>query len=240
MYVKYGSFQFAPHEAGIGVTVSPKRTPRSFKTTLNVRFDITGELCIVGANAITDRLLEIRNAFAFDGRDIGLYHDDGTPTVHYLESAHPFNLTGNQVLYQTYPQTIDGEYITGRKFSIGIGAEIADAEQNLIEYHDTIGLLGNAGPQFEWDYNPIWGYRPQMVSPVSMQNITHTGRAVGMVNYITPPPPFYLPPFENNLVRHVYWGSPRRLPQGYTEYETRWRYIYRLPLADDFLRPTQR
>jgi hypothetical protein len=240
MHVQYGAFRFEPWEAGLSVNVSPNRTPRGFKTTLSVRFDISGELCISGQTEITARLDEIIEAFAYDGRDIGLYQDDGSPSVHYLESAHEFNLTGNQVLYTNFPQTIDGEYISGRKFSIGVGAEIADAEQNLLEYKDSIELNGNAGPTWVWRYNDRWGHYPVRLSPVSLQRIVHRGEAVGMVNYITPPPPFYNPPFENNLQRQVKWESPRRMPQGYTEYKTSWVYYYTLPVPNDLLRPTQR
>jgi hypothetical protein len=240
MHVAYGEFQFEPWEAGIGVSARVNRTPRKFKKSIDVRFDISGELCISGAQNITDRLSEIINAFAVDGKDIGLYHDDGSPTVHYLQSDHPFNMTGNQVLYTSFPQTEDGEYASGRKFQIAIGAEIIDAEQNLVEYNDSIQLVGNAGPVWAWPYNDTWGFQPEIISPTSMQRIIHTGEAVGMVNYITPPAPFYLPPFEDNTRRTVVWGSPRRTPQGFTEYVTRWQYTYRLPVADDFLRPTQR
>lgn len=240
MYVKYGSFAFEPWEAGLAVRATPNRSKRGFKKTINVQFDIEGELCVSGQSNITARLNQIEAAFRYDGYDCGLYHDDNTPSFHYLNSSHIYNLTGNQVLYANYPQTKNGEYSTGRMFSIGVGAEMVDAEQNLLDYSDSIGLVGNAGPTYGWNFHRKWGYYPVRTSPTSLQRIVHSGYAVGMVAHITPPTPFYSPPFEDNLRRYVYWGPAKRSPQGLTEYVTQWRYYYTLPVADDLLRPTQR
>jgi hypothetical protein len=115
MYVKYGNFAFAPHEAGLAVRVERRESPRGFKKYQYIQYDISGELCEVDSDAVTTRLNAIDQAFAFDGGDVGLIHDDGSPSVHYLRSNSITNLTGNRVLYTRLPQTVGAEYATDRK-----------------------------------------------------------------------------------------------------------------------------
>lgn len=240
MYVQYGSFQFEPWEAGLSVRMVPDRTPRGFRKTVDVRFDISGEICLSGQSAIDARLAQIQEAFSQDFQDIALYTDGGQKTVHSLNSGSIYNLTGNLVLYQQYPQTIDGEFISGRKFAIGVGAEILDVDTNLIDYHDTIKLIGNAGPRYDWNWNPVWNYYVEKTAASSIQTIIHEGYAMSMRANILPPPPFYQPPFERNTQRVVEWHGPKRYAQGFADYVTRWRYIYELPVANDGLRATRR
>lgn len=240
MYVKYGGFAFEPWEAGLSVRMTPNRTPRGFKRTVDVRFDISGETCLSGQSNINARLAAIQAAFAEDFQDIGLYTDADAPTVHFVPNNSIYNLTGNLVIYQQYPQTIEGEFISGRKFAIGVGAELLDVDATLVDYHDTIQIVGNAGPRFDWRWNREWGYFVEQTAPSSIQTIIHSGYAVAMTTNILPPPPFYQPPYEDNLQRMVTWEGPKKYPRGYTDYITRWRYVYRLPVANDALRPTRR
>lgn len=241
MYIKYGNFQFEPWEAGLAVRMVPNRTDRGFRRTLDVRFDIDGELCISGTSNINARLLQIQSAFSRDFQDCGLFDDSNNPTVHYLQNDSIYNLTGNLVLYQQYPQTIDGEYISGRKFKIGVAAEISDARSNIIAYQDSIRFQGNAGPLYHWNYNRTWGFWADKVSPTTMQTVIHEGYAVALRANILPPAPFYAPPFERNTERVVEFTGPKaRYARGATDYVTMWRYVYELPFPNDGLRPTRR
>lgn len=240
MYVQYGGFAFEPWEAGLAVRMVPDRSPRGFRKTLDVRFDISGEICLSGQTEINARLTAIQQAFSRDFQDIGLYTDGGQPTVHFLRNTARENLTGNLVLYQQYPQTIDGEFISGRKFAIGVGAEVLDVDSNLIDYHDSIRLMGNAGPRYDWRWNRVWGYYAELTAITSIQTVIHEGYAVGMRTHVLPPPPFYQPPFERNTERVVQWGGLKRYARSAAEAVTRWRYVYDLPVANDGLRPTFR
>lgn len=240
MYVKFGSFQFGDGEAGLGVRMTPNRTPRGFKRTIDVRFDISGESCVSGASNINTRLQEIQAAFSQDFQDIGLFDDSNNPTVHYVPNNSIYNLTGNLVLYQQYPQTIDGEFVSGRKFAIGVGCELLDVGSNIIDYKDSIRFEGNAGPEYAWRRDPFWGWYAELVAPSSIQRVIHEGYAVSMLTHILPPAPYYAPPFEQNTQRVVDFMGPDRYPQRFTDFVTRWRYVYYLPVANDGLRGTVR
>jgi len=237
VYIKYGSFSLLGYEASLSVRVEAVRSSLGFNTTRMVRFDIDGELVNTDQYAVTTRLSAIQSAFNIDYQDIGLYHDNNSPTVHVLANGGD-NLTGNKVLYAEYPQTKDGEYVTGRKFKIGIGAEIYASETNILEYKDTITYKGNGGPVWKWIDNPWWGYYPVMVAPRSLQTITHEGYVVGMLGYELPPTPFFSPPFEDNVKRVVQFIGPDRYPRANIGYRTNWVYTYTLYNFDDFIRPT--
>ena len=239
MYVGYGAFQFAPEEAGLAVRAEFVRSPRGFKQYQRVRYDIDGELCIEGGQYdITTRLNQIIAAFSTDGGDIGLYHDNGTPSTHFM-STTTNNLTGNQVLYSQFPTTSQGEYTSGRKFQIGIGALLYDPDNLLVAHHDSLHRTSNAGPHWRWRRGPRnWGFYPEMLYPQTMQTIVHSGYRIAMDTWPLPVSPFYDPPFEENTQRVVIHHSPIRYPNGYAEYRTEWKYIYKLPTFDDTSYPT--
>lgn len=237
MYVKYGSFSFLGYEASLSFRVDAVRSKLGFTKTKLVRCDIDGEIVSTDQYATKTRMAQIQTAFSVDYQDIGLYHDDDTPTVDFLGNGGD-NLTGNKVLYAEYPQTTDGEYASGRKFRIGIGAELYASETNVIEFRDNIRYLGNGGAKWEWKRNPWWGYYPVKVAPSSLQTILHFGYVKGMLGYELPPTPFFDPPFEDNLHRQVTFTGPDRYPQANIDYITEWSYRYTLLAPDDFIKPT--
>lgn len=240
MYVKYGSFQFNPWEVGLEVRAEFVYSSRGFKKFQRVQYDLEGEVCIAsGQYDITTRLNQIVNAFSTNDKDIGLYHDNGTPSTHFM-STSTNNLTGNQVIYAQFPVTEKGEYTSGRRFHISVSALLYDPESLLIEHSDSLQRVGNAGPHWAWKNNPdrpAWGFWPEMVYPATMQKIFHTGHRTAMGAYPSPVAPLYLPPFEENISRVVKHISPVRHPNGYSEYTVQWSYIYNLPTFDDISAP---
>lgn len=237
MYIQYGGFQFLPEEAGLAVQAEFVRSSRHFKAYQRVRYDIFGELCITGQYDITTRLNQIIAAFSLDDQDFGLYHDDGTPSTHF-QSTTTNNLTGNQVLYKKFPETVQGEYTSGRKFQLGVGCLLYDPEIEVIHHYDSLRRISNAGPMYDWRYDLRWGFYPQVVAPQTMQTIVHTGTRTGISTWPLPVTPFYDPPFEQNHLREVTHHAPKRYPKGYTEYKVDWKYIYKLPTFDDISNPT--
>ena len=209
---------------------------RGFKKYQRVSYHIDGEICTTGQYDITTRLNTIIAAFSQNNKDIGLYHDNGTPSTHFMSTTQN-NLTGNQVIHKDFPVTEQGEYVSGRKFRLTVSALLYDPEQEIIHHEDTMTRHSNGGPQWRWRFNKFWGWYPVMVSPSTIQTIRHYGHRVGMSTWPLPPSPLYSPPFEQNHERVVVHHSPTRHPFGYTEYKTTWSYTYRLPLFDDISRP---
>jgi hypothetical protein len=171
-------------------------------------------------------------------QDIAYRFDNGTASVHSLANNDPSNMTGNQIVSASYPQTIDGEFVSGRKFTIGVAAKLKlDGFSNVLSYQDNLQFVGNAGPKYAWRYDRWIGYYAEMVSPNSQQTITHTGRKVTSNTWHLPPSPMFNPPFEDNQKRTVMLLAPTIYPNGMTGFGTAWEYTYLLPTSQDTLRP---
>jgi hypothetical protein len=239
MHCKYGSFNFHPWEASIGVHAHFKRSPRGFKLFQDLVFTFSGEIVESTAANIDARLAAMSQAFANDGQSCGLVHDNGTPTWHWMPSYadNPTNLTDVQVLSQTIPQSINGEFVSGRKFEFKVGSMYLTSPSAIIEFKETLERIGNAGPEFKWQRNKFWGWYPKLVSPNTIQVMTQSGYAIGVNNYLLPQPPIYAPPFEQNHLRRVKHTGPERWRKGHTGYKTEWLYVYHLPTFDDLTRP---
>lgn len=241
MFVRYGTFDFEPWEANLSVFAEFQRSRRGFKQLQNVRFDIRGDVCEdTGEYDVNTRLQEIVDAFSVDGQSCGLMHSDGTPTTHWMPNTatEPLNLSDVQVFSKRFPPTVDGEFASGRSFEIGVGSTYLNTTSNILEYKDALFRNGNAGPEFVWRKNPRWGYYPKLVSPTSLQQIVHTGHAVGAITWPPRAFPLYFPPYEDNTRRVVKQYSPDRHPAGYTSYRVEWTYYYTLPIFDDVSTPT--
>jgi hypothetical protein len=239
VYIKYGNFQFEPWEASLSsVSIQALYSPRRFKQTQIIQMTVTGDVVATGQYNVGTRLAQIRDAIAVDGKDFGLYHDNGTPTVHFLESNNPLNLTGNQIAGKFFPADEGAEYISGRQFGFVVKAEIDDAETPLTEYRDTIKATGDCGPIFRWD-NTEAGLRVEKLTPNSYQHVIHEGFARTNVPWFFPPAPYYDRPFHLGHLREIAYIGPDRYPQGFKGYTTQWKYHYILPI-DTFNTPTIR
>lgn len=238
MYVKYGNFSFEPWEAGLSVHAEFIRSSHNLKHMQMVRYNIVGELCEEGEYNINTRLAQIINAFSVDNQSCGLYHTNNNATVHFLDTNHPNSLTGNIVYHKRLPETKDGEFVTGRQFEIGVGAYWMDIEEEILEHHDNLERISNAGPEWKWKRNKWWGFYPEMLAPNTMQIIHHTGYRVGATAYPLPITPFYSQPFEANHLRRVTFHAPKTFKKGYTGFKTSWSYTYTLPTFDDVTLPS--
>lgn len=239
MYCKYGGFNFHPWESSIGVQAHFERSARGFKLFQHLEFTFSGEIVEQDAAAIDARLSSMSQAFSSDGQSCGLVHDNGTPTWHWMSNyaENPTNLTDVQVISQRIPQSINGEFVSGRNFEFRVASMYLTAPSAIVEFNEQITRVGNAGPEFKWMRNKFWGWYPKMVTPNSIQVMTQSGYAIGVYNYILPQAPIYAPPFEQPNLRKVTHTGPKRYRKGHTHYKTEWSYTYHLPTFDDLSMP---
>lgn len=244
MYVQYKNFVFNEGEATLAnVALYRNRNSRGFTKTQTVRFDVEGEVCgpsITAPSDITTRLNQIITAINEDGGDIGLYHDDSSPTAHYLESNNPFNLTGNQLIYQRFPHAKNAEYVDGRLFGFGIGAEILAADTSLLDYQDAIIGVGNGGPVTQWKMDELFGWQLHTYAPTSIVRYIHTGYAVTLGAIFSPPGPLFGAPFVDNERERITFTTAERLPFGLMGRRTQWRFEYVVPGGAGTVLPVQR
>lgn len=239
-YIKYGNFQFENWEASLtGVSIQRKYSQRGYKMSYIAQMFVNGDVVAADQYAVSNRLTDIANAISSDYKDFGLYHDNGSPTQHYLRTNHPDNMTGNQIFMVNFPAQVGGEYVNGRQFSFGVKAEFAEYDSALLEYSDTYRAIGKAGPIWDWD-NTQQGIIARKLTPNSFQRVIHSGFAKTTVPWFLPPPPYYSEPFHLGHLQDISFQSPTERYQFYSSgYITRWTYHYCLPI-DVFDTPTVR
>ena len=93
MYFQYGNYQHAHGEVNLSLSKKANRNGRGFTAYSTWTMQIEGTLIGAGETAaelqdnIRAQILALENAYALDGFDAGLLHDDGTPTPHVLDSS---------------------------------------------------------------------------------------------------------------------------------------------------------
>lgn len=233
MYIKYGSYAHTREQASLmSLTVRPLLSERGFRKSIIAEATVHGEF-IIGAGDdqydISTLISGLEAAFSVDGQDWGLYHDDNTPTPHFLDSDHPDSLTGNQVVMKSFPANHGGEYATGREFAYTIRNEFMSAESLILEYQETISHQGTAGPRVEWTEFRTGPPLYRVQSEQSIQTIRQSGYAVTIGTYLDPPPPILPPPYELQHLRTISRTTPTRFPQGFMGYKIHWDYVYNTP-----------
>lgn len=231
MQIGYGTFR---HPVGwanlVSLNAESRYSPRGFRESVIVEAHVQGDLCLAqGQNQYDlDALItELADALSVDGQDWGLYHDDGTPTPHYLWSDDPTSLTGNQVVYKSFPASHGGEYATGREFAYAVRNEFLDPETALLDWSDTVSIIGTTRPPVVWESDYFNAPFPTIKAKGGLVEIRHYGRAESLGTWMLPPGPLFNYPVENESERIVTKHSPQRTPQGVRKYRTSWSYVYR-------------
>ena len=240
MKAVYGTFEFEPWEADVQVFEEVMQSPRGFKLFRNQRIIFSGEICAGTQADIITRLGEIKTAFSASGQSCGLLDDSDTPVPgHWMESSadNSANVSDVQIVATRFPETKDGEFVSGRQFQIVVASLYKEPHSQIYEYRDSLERHGNAGAEVEWIRDKDWGWFPRVVSPTTLQRIVHEGKAVGVDNYLLPPDPLYPFPYEQLHQRMVTHIGPDNFPEGYAKFTTIWRYVYLLPTFDDISQP---
>lgn len=236
MYLQYGSYQHPSHEASIARwIVRPRYNARGFRVAYRAEAHVSGEIVLASGEdqyALSTKIQALENAFKVDGSDFGLYHANGTPTPHYLQSDHPSTLTGNQIVYFSYPVGGDedpggpGEYSTGRRFSYVVANEYLAPDSIILEYSEEVIHVGDCGPTYEWIKHR--GLAPYWVrtAPASTQLIIQQGKARTLATWLVPPDPLLGAPYEKTDQRRISRLNPVRFPQGFEAFEISWRYVF--------------
>lgn len=245
MYFKYGNFQHPNGEVNlVRFTVRPRQGRRGTRRELDYEMHLQGELLTQKKTKsecqaeLHSKIAALNSAYLFEGFDAGLYHDDGTPTKHFLQTNHPNNVTQNRILYRSFPTGGPEEYATCRTFAVGIGATFIDAESQIEFFTESITVVGTGGPDIEV-VETQYGLEIDQIIPQTKQVIIQEGEAVGLSGYpvlVVPGP--VLPAFERPKLRRYTTTGGRYRGQGYTDYTIRWRYVMETAGGFGALAPT--
>ncbi|MBS0263891.1 MAG: hypothetical protein JSS02_18275 [Planctomycetes bacterium] len=223
MYVQYGTYAHARNEAAVQIGKQALFSPRGYRRGLRETWRIVGVLQAADPGSLTEALASLRTAYATNGLDLGLYHDDGTPTDHRIISAN--TLGGTRVLHSAFPEGTGAEYSTFRSYSITVEAETPDTTHDVLEFSEVVSFVGTGGPRLVFLETLAGPPQTQIARQFTTYRARQEGRAVGLTSYPTVPPPVW-PAAELVDQRRVSLHTPRRTATSLSEYAVEWAYQF--------------
>jgi hypothetical protein len=226
MYFKYGSYKHADNE----VDITSFHIQRMYSPRNRMTFD--RHTLILQGHLLADTQAELRTAiealgaaYDRDYYDAGLYHDDGVRSAHGLDNSSSIN--GVRVHGLSYPNGGDGEYATGRTYSITLQADYLNLEDSIYSFEESIHLVGTGGPRWELVPRPRGLPIPLMVNEITPQYIVQQGEAIGWQAQPILPPPMLPEDWEHRDRRMVVVRSPQLIGRhGKYMWPIRWRYSF--------------
>lgn len=231
MLLRYGSYTHDQNECALLIEKRAHFSPRGERELVRETWHITGIKHAASQSALTAALADLRLAYSVNGRDAGLYLDDGvTPTDHLLISN--VTLGGVRVLSLDFPQGDGAEYSTFRTYRITLEADFPDTSGNLLEYDEALHFEGTGGPRRVF-LEVLEGLpQEQIGTTCTTYRATQQGRAVGYGTYPVPPPPLW-PAAELPERRRIVLRTPERHAGSFARFPVEWNYSFEsiAPLA---------
>jgi len=232
MYFKYGTYQHPPNTVDLTM-ISQQRmhSPRNRITFNRWTLAVQGHFCVSGQSSIKAQLEEFEAAYRDDWQDVGLYHDDGTVSQHWLSNAASIN--GVRIMGRSYPSG-EAEYASGRTFTITFQADYLDLDENnqmeseIWDFQESMNFFGGTGPNIELVRTYVGSPRIVTNSLYTVQRIVQQGSVTGVRGL----PRIPYPRVDHGMVYHSDQSSVSR---GSAEmrgvhksllYPARWRYVY--------------
>jgi hypothetical protein len=242
MYLQYGGYQHNANEVMLtNYMVRPQHSPRGRRQTLLIQWNLTGELLPDHGiqskedlqSNINSKMIALENAYQTDYQDIGFFRDDGSITSHYMLNNHPSNLSGNLITHFNWFGRDREEFAGKRTYQIGVKAEFIDSAFQILNWRDSMMIMGDGGATYSWARLPTGLSVPVQRSATSTVRILHRGMNVGATGYLSPPTPTYGRPFLLGSLTRITQHTPIKIgqPGQYLGYTTQWQYIYEFPNA---------
>lgn len=232
MYFQFHTYRHDENEIDL-TNMQQQRmySPRNRHVFVRKTLTLMGHFCVTGQSSIKQRILALEEAYLSDFHETaGLYHDDGTPSAHYL--PHDTSLNGIRVLTLDYIKEEGGEYVTGRSYRIVLQADYArqlTLEDNLYSWEQTITMQGAGGPS--------WEYIPQFIGPpirqinalITPQRYVQFGESIGVTGYAGYAVIMW-PDNEHRDARMIEFGTCLKKGHNYDLlWPMKWRYVFSFP-----------
>ena len=226
MYFQYGSYRHTDNEVDItSLNIQRMYSPRNTMTFDRHTLIVQGHLCVSGQAELRSAITALENAYSRDYYDAGLYHDDGTRSAHGLDNLDSIN--GVRIQSLSFPNGGDGEYATGRTYSIVLQADYLNLEDSIYSFSESIRLMGTGGPRWELVPTPAGPPYPLVQNLFTPQYIVQEGEAVGWQAQPVLPGPLFPENWEHTDRRVVSVRSPLFIGRhGKYMWPIRWRYMF--------------
>ncbi len=237
MFFKYGNYRHADNEVAL---TSAKREPlynqRGEVVQVRKTINLQGVLLGTSQSQIQQQVATLEAAYSKNNFDAGLYHDDGTPSPHFLDTSA--SIDGVKVVSLEYPSGDGAEYATGRTYTIVLQADFIANGTPLVAFEESLQFVGTGGPRHV--FVPTLNGLPQKqtVHATTSARIVQSGSAIGLLAYPVIPSPIF-PSAEHTDRREVDYRSPESRGNNFINWPVRWSYHFEsvLPL---FAQPTRK
>lgn len=238
MYFKFRDFVHDANEVDLTMFQQEQvYSPRNKYVFLRKTMTIQGHFCVSGQSNIRSKLQALEEVYLSDlVASAGLYHDDGTPSAHFLDDKSSLN--GVRVMALDYPKDEGGEYDTGRSYRIVLQADYLNPrllESHIWSWEETISMHGAGGPS--------WEMIPQFVGPpvkqinamLTPQRFIQSGQSVGVTMHVTPfnvlpPNGILFPEYEHGDRRIMEYGTTLKKGAYHSIlFPSKWTFFYTLP-----------
>lgn len=237
MYVKYDSYQHQNNEASITYTVHPIYSRwRGFRYAIRQVMTVQGELsCNHPSKTLSEQIEDLIDAYSVNGKTLGLYHDDGTPTRHILDSSQSNLVDGPKVIRRSWPDGNIAQYASVRSYFIEVAAEFAapegdDAWPGIVRYQETMRYIGEPGPRVRYMYDFLGNEYAQTVAAAVPIRMVQSGVGIGYGGYVTPIAAV-LPTRVLKDLTDLQYESPTFGTNATKEYRSRWSFVMTIPPA---------
>lgn len=239
MYFRYGNYVHPKDEVNVvKFEKIPIFSSRGLRVESLYRMVVRGEIQAVGQAALTAAINNLISVYAFDYYDIGLLDDSLNPTPHYLYNGVATNLTGNRIVYRSWPKGDPAEYATCRTFDIVAEAKLSDAESQITEFREQVQWIGDGSPRLEVCEHVTGPPEPQIWAQKTKQIIVQSGQIVAHTTDPTPfiPPPLF-PVWEQRHKRNYTAVSPKWCGQAFKGFSIRYTYHFVSPVPLAVVQP---
>ena len=241
MVYKYGSFQHLDGEViGFSFEKLPHMTDRGARDYSVLRAELLIRALGEDWEEIKAREKAICDAYAFNGREFGLFCPDGTTTKNYMPASGPNVIVPPYIAKGPIMPTGEREeYVTKRDIQVVLESIVADPESQIVAYTETIRHVGNCGPQWV-SHKTLVNTLFYSVYPASTQWIIQSGASIGFAGYYLAGAVPILPSQYEHMERRVdipgkpkrwtnwVWGSPVAVQGAYYPWE--WEYVFETPI----------
>lgn len=225
MYFRYGNYTHPSNTVDMtSIQAQRMYSPRNRLAFTRWTLTCQGHFCVSGQSDIKDQLAEFEAAYADDWKDVGLYHDDGSKSAHYLTNRTSIN--GVRVANVVYPSK-EAEYASGRSFAMTFQADYLNIEDQIYEFEETVQMVGSSGPSWSLELNYRGPPRIVVNHSHTVQKIVQQGKAVGLEAPPALPAPLLSENYEHMDQRMVVRQSARKIGRhANLLFPLQYRYVY--------------
>lgn len=235
MYFQYGGYQHAPGEAQITFATNTILDSQGRPERLRKTISLSGVIVAAGQAAIRTAVEALETAYSRHGFDAGLYHDDGTPSPHFLSNNQ--SLTGVRVVSLEFPLGDGTEYATGRSYAITLQADYQPprtattsigGNPSTTSFQETLQFMGTGGPRRVLRETLRGFPSTQIAAQRTICRAMQTGSASGLLGVPQAPAPLW-PALEVSEKRELNIIGPQREGASLLNWGVAWSYHFESP-----------